>query len=326
MWLSGHCMTFPCSFPLVKMSNTVSACLIMHNMCVLDRVMDAGNVYALYDPSHNKNIEEQLTIGTDTVGIAKNLRVWLSTTAGGWDWKLLWRNSGYNSCLLDKPIGRNWMIGTNIMVVFMLHRSKWKDDKLTSNAIFNSWIPHHHYWCCYSCCHLPAKNLSCFSLVMLVHLYPAPQLLSSLLTMHPHQLMSGGWGTISRSRALQSSKKCQSLLACNSCSFAKDCICLQGSNQILGHPIMPLVALEKVHGIEAASLYGFILAAFSSDCCATFLVAFFIQIGLAKLLAPLCWYSIGDFLASSYLFADTHQRSCGGNPYIFHCLQQCHPS
>ena len=75
MWLSGHCMTVPCSFPLVKMSNTVSACLIMHNMCVLDRVMDAGNVYALYDPSHNKNIEEQLTIGTDTVGIAKNLRV-----------------------------------------------------------------------------------------------------------------------------------------------------------------------------------------------------------------------------------------------------------
>jgi hypothetical protein len=34
---------------LVKMSNTVSACLIMHNMSVSDRVMD-GNVHAVYDP------------------------------------------------------------------------------------------------------------------------------------------------------------------------------------------------------------------------------------------------------------------------------------
>ncbi len=33
---------------LVKMSNTVSACLIMHNMSVSDRVMD-GNVHAVYD-------------------------------------------------------------------------------------------------------------------------------------------------------------------------------------------------------------------------------------------------------------------------------------
>jgi hypothetical protein len=53
---------------LVKMSNTVSACLIMHNMCVSDRVMD-GNVYAIYDPSHN-NVEEQLPIGIDMVAIA----------------------------------------------------------------------------------------------------------------------------------------------------------------------------------------------------------------------------------------------------------------
>ena len=53
---------------LVKMSNTVSACLIMHNMCVSDRVMD-GNVYAVYDPSHN-NFEEQLTIGDVFVAIA----------------------------------------------------------------------------------------------------------------------------------------------------------------------------------------------------------------------------------------------------------------
>ncbi len=34
---------------LVKMSDTVSACLIMHNMSVSDRVMD-GNVHAVYDP------------------------------------------------------------------------------------------------------------------------------------------------------------------------------------------------------------------------------------------------------------------------------------
>ena len=34
---------------LVKMSNTVSACLIMHNMSVSDRVMD-GNLHAVYDP------------------------------------------------------------------------------------------------------------------------------------------------------------------------------------------------------------------------------------------------------------------------------------
>ena len=36
------------------------AYLIMHNMCVSDKVMD-GNVYAVYDPSHN-DIDEQLTI------------------------------------------------------------------------------------------------------------------------------------------------------------------------------------------------------------------------------------------------------------------------
>jgi hypothetical protein len=34
---------------LVEMSNTVSAYLIMHNISVLDRVMD-GNVHAVYDP------------------------------------------------------------------------------------------------------------------------------------------------------------------------------------------------------------------------------------------------------------------------------------
>jgi hypothetical protein len=33
----------------VKMSYTMSACLIMHNMSVSDRVMD-GNVHAVYDP------------------------------------------------------------------------------------------------------------------------------------------------------------------------------------------------------------------------------------------------------------------------------------
>ena len=37
------------AFSLDKMSNTVSACLIMHNMSVSDRVMD-GNVHAVYDP------------------------------------------------------------------------------------------------------------------------------------------------------------------------------------------------------------------------------------------------------------------------------------
>ncbi len=34
---------------LVKMSNTLSACLVMHDMSVSDRVMD-GNVHAVYDP------------------------------------------------------------------------------------------------------------------------------------------------------------------------------------------------------------------------------------------------------------------------------------
>ncbi len=53
---------------LVKMSNTVSACLIMHNMCVSDRVMD-GNVYAIYDPSHNY-CDDQLTIDIEMVAIA----------------------------------------------------------------------------------------------------------------------------------------------------------------------------------------------------------------------------------------------------------------
>jgi hypothetical protein len=43
---------------LIKISNTVAACLIMHNMCVSDRVMD-GNVYAIYDPAQNKD-EQQL--------------------------------------------------------------------------------------------------------------------------------------------------------------------------------------------------------------------------------------------------------------------------
>ncbi len=46
----------------------MSACLIMQNMCVLDRVMD-GNVYAIYDPSHNY-CDEQLTIDIEMVAIA----------------------------------------------------------------------------------------------------------------------------------------------------------------------------------------------------------------------------------------------------------------
>ena len=52
---------------LVKMRNTVSACLNMHNMCVWDSVMD-GNVYAIYDPLHDY-CDEQQAINIDMVAI-----------------------------------------------------------------------------------------------------------------------------------------------------------------------------------------------------------------------------------------------------------------
>ena len=45
----GHCLN--------KISRVVSSCLIMHNMCVSDRVMD-GDVYARYNPA-NKVMEEE---------------------------------------------------------------------------------------------------------------------------------------------------------------------------------------------------------------------------------------------------------------------------
>ena len=43
---------------LKKISTDVSACLIMHNMCVSDRIME-GNVYARYNPANNVMEEEQ---------------------------------------------------------------------------------------------------------------------------------------------------------------------------------------------------------------------------------------------------------------------------
>jgi hypothetical protein len=42
---------------LKKISNVVSACLIMHNMCVSDRVM-GGDVYARYNPANSLTIDE----------------------------------------------------------------------------------------------------------------------------------------------------------------------------------------------------------------------------------------------------------------------------
>ena len=56
---------------LIKISNTVAACLIMHNMCVSDRVMD-GNVYAIYDPAHN--VDEQATLELDMIAGAESDR------------------------------------------------------------------------------------------------------------------------------------------------------------------------------------------------------------------------------------------------------------
>jgi hypothetical protein len=49
---------------LFKISNTLAACLIMHNMCVSDRLMDV-NVYAIYDPAHN--VDEQATLELDMI-------------------------------------------------------------------------------------------------------------------------------------------------------------------------------------------------------------------------------------------------------------------
>ena len=42
---------------LKQISNVVSACLIMHNMCVSDRVM-GGDVYARYNPANSLTIDE----------------------------------------------------------------------------------------------------------------------------------------------------------------------------------------------------------------------------------------------------------------------------
>jgi hypothetical protein len=46
---------------LKKISNIVSACLIMHNMCVSDRVMD-GDVYAWYNPANSFAMDEEESI------------------------------------------------------------------------------------------------------------------------------------------------------------------------------------------------------------------------------------------------------------------------
>ena len=54
------------SHSLIKISNTVAACLVMHNMCVSDRVMD-GNAYAVYDPSYS--VPERETLELDMIPI-----------------------------------------------------------------------------------------------------------------------------------------------------------------------------------------------------------------------------------------------------------------
>ena len=51
----GHC--------LKKVSTVVSACLIMHNMCVSDRIME-GNVYARYNPANNV-MEDEVDVGIE---------------------------------------------------------------------------------------------------------------------------------------------------------------------------------------------------------------------------------------------------------------------
>jgi hypothetical protein len=43
---------------LQKIGNIVSACLIMHDMCISDRVM-GGNVYAVYDPCYNVDDDDE---------------------------------------------------------------------------------------------------------------------------------------------------------------------------------------------------------------------------------------------------------------------------
>ena len=59
------------SHSLIKISNTVAACLIMHNMCMSDRVLDR-NVYAVYDPAHN--VAERKTLELDMIAIGESNR------------------------------------------------------------------------------------------------------------------------------------------------------------------------------------------------------------------------------------------------------------
>ena len=58
---------------LQKISKIVSACLIMHNMCISDRVMN-GNVYAVYDPRYNVDDvdDEQCILEEDLLRIEEN--------------------------------------------------------------------------------------------------------------------------------------------------------------------------------------------------------------------------------------------------------------
>jgi hypothetical protein len=56
--ISGHVTVL--SRPLLnKTSNIVSACLVMHNMCISDRVLD-GNIYAVYNLGQNVDNEQQI--------------------------------------------------------------------------------------------------------------------------------------------------------------------------------------------------------------------------------------------------------------------------
>jgi Plant transposon protein len=56
---------------LNKIGSIASACLIMHNMCIADRVMD-GNVYAVYDPTFNVDDEEEHVLEELVGSVAEN--------------------------------------------------------------------------------------------------------------------------------------------------------------------------------------------------------------------------------------------------------------
>ena len=62
---------------LTNIANMVASCIILHNMCVSDRIMD-GNVHAIYDPSQGIGLEgEEINYPSDLNVVQNNS---LSTT------------------------------------------------------------------------------------------------------------------------------------------------------------------------------------------------------------------------------------------------------